>query len=219
MRLSTGMVVRYDRDMSDMHPSADADFLIPAPPEALSIDFANTRYWRGSETPTETLGTVDDLLAWCREQAGVPAVLADACGASIADAGPAWLDGALALRETLYRLYLAQAEQREPPARDVVALRGHLAQAAPRVALVRTNDRYAWQVGREAATLGGLLSPVLWSAIDLLGGTRLAKVKRCANDACQWLFVDDSKNGSRRWCSMASCGNRAKAHRHYYKAD
>ncbi|WP_231130503.1 CGNR zinc finger domain-containing protein [Burkholderia cepacia] len=205
--------------MSKTQPSVTTDCLVPAPPETLSIDFANTLYWRGADTPTETFGTLEDLLTWCREQAGVPAGLADACGASIADAGPAWLDGALALRETLYRLYLAQAEQREPPARDVAALRGHLAQAAPRVALARTNDRYAWQVGREAATLGGLLSPVLWSAIDLLGGARLAKVKRCANDACQWLFIDDSKNGSRRWCSMSSCGNRAKAYRHYHKAD
>ncbi|WP_409333792.1 CGNR zinc finger domain-containing protein [Burkholderia sp. Bp8963] len=205
--------------MSDTHTSAPTDFLIPAPPEALSIDFANTRYWRGSDTPTELLGTIDDLLAWCQEQAGIPAALADACRAGHPDAGPAWLDRALALREALYRLYHAQAEQREPQPGDLATLRGCLAEAAPRVALVRTPERYAWQVGHEAATLGGLLSPVLWSAIDLLGGARLAKVKRCANDACQWLFVDDSKNGSRRWCSMSSCGNRAKAYRHYHKAD
>ncbi|MGU7783637.1 CGNR zinc finger domain-containing protein [Burkholderia sp. PU8-34] len=205
--------------MSDTHISAAADFLVPAPPEALSIDFANTLYWRGSETPTETLGTIDDLLAWCREHAGIPAGLADACRVACRDDGQAWLDSALALRETLYRLYFVQAERQEPPARDVETLRGYLAEAVPRVALVRTRDQYAWQVGRDAATVGGLLSPVLWSAIDLLGGARLAKVKRCANDACQWLFVDDSKNGSRRWCSMSSCGNRAKAYRHYHKAD
>lgn len=215
------MVVRYDPDMSDTHTtSAAAGFLIPAPPEALSIDFANTRYWRGSETPTESFETVDDLLAWCRERAGIPAALADACRrAGCGDDAPSWLDGALALREALYGLYHAQAEQREPHARDLATLRGYLVQAAPRVALVRTSGGYAWRVGQEAATPGGLLSPVLWSAIDLLGGARLAKVKRCANDVCQWLFVDDSKNGSRRWCSMSSCGNRAKAYRHYHKAE
>jgi predicted RNA-binding Zn ribbon-like protein len=38
------------------------------------------------------------------------------------------------------------------------------------------------------------------------------------NDQCGWLFMDDSKNGSRRWCSMQSCGNRAKAHRHYLRS-
>ncbi|VWD31315.1 PF07336 family protein [Burkholderia lata] len=214
------MVVRYDPGMSDTQPSVTMDCLIPAPPETLSIDFANTLYWRGSDPPTETFGTMDDLLSWCRDQAGVPAGLAEACRALGEEAGePAMLARALALREALYRLFHAQAEQREPQADDLALLGGFLAEAAPRVALARIDGGYAWLIGEGRATLAGLLSPVLWSAIDLLGGARLAKVKRCANDACQWLFIDDSKNGSRRWCSMSSCGNRAKAYRHYHKAD
>ncbi|VWC23836.1 PF07336 family protein [Burkholderia lata] len=214
------MMVRYDPGMSDTQPSVTMDCLIPAPPETLSIDFANTLYWRGSDPPTETFGTMGDLLTWCREQAGVPAVLAEACRAHGKEEGePAMLARALALREALYRLFRAQAEQREPQADDLALLGGFLAEAAPRVALARVDGGYAWRIGEGRATLAGLLSPVLWSAIDLLGGARLAKVKRCANDACQWLFIDDSKNGSRRWCSMSSCGNRAKAYRHYHKAD
>ncbi|WP_241025359.1 ABATE domain-containing protein [Burkholderia sp. Ac-20384] len=206
--------------MSKTQPSVTMDGLIPAPPETLSIDFANTLYWRGSDPPTETFGTMGDLLAWCREQAGVPASLAEACRAQGEKEGePAMLARALALREALYRLFHAQAEQREPQADDLALLGGFLAEAAPRVALARIDGGYAWRIGEGRATLAGLLSPVLWSAIDLLGGARLAKVKRCANDACQWLFIDDSKNGSRRWCSMSSCGNRAKAYRHYHKAD
>ncbi|MCA8090995.1 ABATE domain-containing protein [Burkholderia anthina] len=215
------MVVRYDRDMNDTQLPVATDCLIPAPPETLSIDFANTLYWRGADAPTETFGTLDDLFAWCREQARVPAGLADACRAEEKerDDEPATLARALALREALYRLFHAQAERREPQADDLALLGGFLAEAAPRVALTRLDGGYAWRVGRAGATLAGVLSPVLWSAIDLLGGARLAKVKRCANDACQWLFIDDSKNGSRRWCSMSSCGNRAKAYRHYHKAE
>ncbi|KVF58569.1 hypothetical protein WJ15_26190 [Burkholderia cepacia] len=213
------MLVRYDRVMSKTQPSVTTDCLIPAPPETLSIDFANTLYWRGADTPTETFGTLDDLLTWCREQAGVPSGLADACRVRGKDDEPAMLARALALREALYRLFHAQAEQREPHADDLALLGGFLAEAAPRVALARIDGAYAWRIGGAGATLEALLSPVLWSAIDLLGGARLAKVKRCANDACQWLFIDDSKNGSRRWCSMSSCGNRAKAYRHYHKVD
>lgn len=215
------MVVRYDRDMNETQPSVTTDCLIPAPPETLSIDFANTLYWRGADAPTETFGTLDDLFAWCREQARVPAGLADACRAEEKekDDAPATLARALALREVLYRLFHAQAERREPQADDLALLGGFLAEAAPRVALTWIDGGYAWRVGGAGATLAGVLSPVLWSAIDLLGGARLAKVKRCANDACQWLFIDDSKNGSRRWCSMSSCGNRAKAYRHYHKAE
>ena len=214
------MVVRYDPGMSDTQPSVTMDCLIPTSPETLSIDFANTLYWRGSDPPTETFGTMDDLLTWCREQAGVPVALAEACRAHGEEEGePAMLARALALREALYRLFRAQAEQHEPLADDLALLGGFLAEAAPRVALARIDGGYAWRIGEGRATLAGLLSPVLWSAIDLLGGARLAKVKRCANDACQWLFIDDSKSGSRRWCSMSSCGNRAKAYRHYHKAD
>ncbi|WP_415751173.1 CGNR zinc finger domain-containing protein [Burkholderia cenocepacia] len=219
------MVVRYDRVMSKTQPSVTTDYLIPAPSETLSLDFANTLYWRGSDPPTESLGSLDDLLAWCRDQAGVPAALADACRVPDKEKGkengdePAMLARALALREALYRLFYAQAEQHEPQPEDLALLGGFLAEASPRIALARVDGRYAWRIDVSGATLAGLLSPVLWSAIDLLGGARLAKVKRCANDACQWLFIDDSKNGSRRWCSMSSCGNRAKAYRHYHKAE
>ena len=214
------MMVRYDRVMSKTQPSVTMDCLIPAPPETLGIDFMNTLYWRGSDPPTETFGTMDDLLAWCREHAGVPAGLAEACRAGgVKEEAPALLARALALREALYRLFLAQAERCEPQAGDLALLSGFLAEASPRVALARIDGGYAWRVDASGATLAALLSPVLWSAIDLLGGARLAKVKRCANDACQWLFIDDSKNGSRRWCSMSSCGNRAKAYRHYHKAE
>jgi predicted RNA-binding Zn ribbon-like protein len=62
-----------------------------------------------------------------------------------------------------------------------------------------------------------LLAPALWSAADILVGLESARLRECANDRCLWLFFDDSKNGTRRWCSMQSCGNRAKAHRHYLR--
>jgi predicted RNA-binding Zn ribbon-like protein len=57
---------------------------------------------------------------------------------------------------------------------------------------------------------------MMWSAADLL--TRAdRRVRRCANEACLWLFIDESKAGTRRWCDMSSCGNRAKSRRHYLK--
>ena len=86
-------------------------------------------------------------------------------------------------------------------------------------------------LARECAAAGGALqragtrstalsqlAPVLWSAGDLLTGGKLDKVKRCANPECGWLFLDDSRAGKRRWCSMQSCGNRAKAKRHYHRS-
>jgi predicted RNA-binding Zn ribbon-like protein len=191
-------------------------FLIPAQPAGLSVDFVNTRYWRGSDTPTETFATMEDVIAWCRDNAGIPASMIDAFRAKHLRNEETALAGAIALRELLFRLYLANAEGVEPEKGDLAALREYLGAAAPRRELSRAGGRYEWAVDGQNCNLFDLLSPVLWSATDLLGGTGIARLKRCANDQCKWLFVDDSKNGSRRWCSMSSCGNRAKAHRHYH---
>jgi predicted RNA-binding Zn ribbon-like protein len=59
-----------------------------------------------------------------------------------------------------------------------------------------------------------MLSPVAWSVAELLMSEDLHRVRECAGPDCGWLFMDTSKNGSRRWCSMETCGNRAKARRH-----
>src|SRR6266851_4063029 len=60
----------------------------------------------------------------------------------------------------------------------------------------------------------------LRAAVELLAGDHAAPVKLCGMweaSGCSWLFVDESRNGSRRWCSMKDCGNRAKARRHYQR--
>jgi len=62
--------------------------------------------------------------------------------------------------------------------------------------------------------LTSLLWPVARAATALLTSSDLARVRECADDACGWLFLDHSRNGSRRWCDMADCGNRAKARRY-----
>ena len=193
------------------------DCLIPAPPETLSIDFAEHAVLARQRSADETFGTMDDLLAWCRGQAGVPSSLVEACRAH-GEERVSRRCSRTSRCARRYRLFLAQAEQREPQADDLALLGGFLAEAAPRRAGTRRWRLCVADRGG-ACDAGRAAELVLWSAIDLLGGARLAKVKRCARDACQWLFIDDSKNGSRRWCSMSSCGNRAKAYRHYHKAD
>ncbi len=59
-----------------------------------------------------------------------------------------------------------------------------------------------------------LLASVARDAVDLLGGPRAARLKRCEGSRCALLFVDTSRSGHRRWCSMERCGNRAKVAAH-----
>ena len=99
---------------------------------------------------------------------------------------------------------------------DLSALNRALKETPARSALQRIGAGFGWRVEtRRPATASTVLAPALWSAGDLLTGPQLARVRECANDKCLWLFLDESKNGTRRWCSMSACGNRAKAHRHY----
>jgi len=169
----------------------------------LCLDFANTRYWRGKASPTETLKQPQDLAAWAKSARQLPA---------------REFDSALGLRESIYRLFDASAQSRAPAARDLEALNRALAAAPARTTLKRSRDGYAWDVAVKPGTALSLLAPVLWSAGDLLAGPRLERVRRCANPECGWLFLDDSRAGKRRWCSMSACGNRAKARRHYHKS-
>jgi predicted RNA-binding Zn ribbon-like protein len=59
----------------------------------------------------------------------------------------------------------------------------------------------------------GLMIPVVESAADALILDELPRVRRCGGKGCKCVFHDGTRNGSRRWCDMATCGNRAKAAR------
>jgi predicted RNA-binding Zn ribbon-like protein len=199
---------------------ATRSMLIPAPKDDLCLAFANTRFWRGRAAPTEMLGGVEDLLRWLGSAAKLP-------GANIAAAADrlrhrpneaaALFEGAIGLREAIYRIFSAAAAPGPVAEKDLVLLNRVLAEAPRRDRLARTDDGYVWDTGKLDVSLPALLAPVLWSAADLLTHAERRQVRRCANDACLWLFVDESKAGTRRWCDMSSCGNRAKSRRHYLK--
>jgi predicted RNA-binding Zn ribbon-like protein len=111
-----------------------------------------------------------------------------------------------------------QARGKPPAATDLEALNDLLAASPTRTTLKRERSGFSWDVDIRGSTALGQLAPVLWTAGDLLTGSKLDKVRRCANPECGWLFLDDSRAGKRRWCSMSACGNRAKARRHYHKS-
>lgn len=192
---------------------------IPAPAATLCLDYVNTCYWRGSKPATETLRDAAALAAWLGKEGGAPAAWAQALG-QLAHSDPAaaqrLFERAIELRETIHRLLVARATGEKVKARDVTLLNEALAQAPVRARL--DGDSRGWTVPRAAASVEHLLAPVLWSAADLLLQGDAARIRQCANEKCRWVFVDASKAGSRRWCTMNSCGNRAKAQRHYHKA-
>ena len=193
---------------------------IAAVGEGLCLDFANTLSWRGRVEPIEKLAGFADLSRWLHDSAGVPDPVVKA-GRRQAHEQPALAERlfaeAIALREAIYRIFAAAADGSPAADDDLAALNVALAAAAPRARLVRRDGGYGWATEPVSASTGALLTPVLWSAADLLTRLDRLRVRRCANDECLWLFIDHSKGGTRRWCDMTSCGNRAKARRHYLR--
>jgi predicted RNA-binding Zn ribbon-like protein len=183
----------------------------------LCLDFANTVGNHKTDQPSEHLANYADLVVWS-QHAGILAkrdteqLLAEATRRP--NAASQVYRSAIALREDLYRIFLAIAQDKSPLAADLNALNETLADALAHSRIVSTKEGFTWAWSDELAP-----DRMLWfiarSAADLLTSGNLNRVSQCGDDECGWLFIDTSKNHSRRWCAMNDCGNRAKARRHY----
>ena len=190
--------------------------------ERLCLDFANTVNWHAGPQPEEELKTYDDLVSWAEKTGLVTAVRAQRLRKEAArrpEEAAAALAWAQTTREAIYHLLSARAHGRPAEKADLATLNAALAGALAHARLSLTLEGFAWDwSGADAADLDQMLWPIVQSAVDLLTSSELERVGECADDrGCGWLFLDTTKNRSRRWCDMRDCGNRAKARRHYAK--
>ena len=184
----------------------------------LCLDFANTQSTRIKGQSREYLTDYGQLVAWSQHTS----VLTDAeaevlvdSAASRPDLAATALERAITLRETIYRAFSATADGREAEEADLSALNRAIHQALAQLEIVRSGDTFHWSWVVGLDDLDYMLWPVIRSAADLLTSDDLLRVRACAREGCDWLFVDLSKNHSRRWCSMNMCGSRVKARRYY----
>jgi predicted RNA-binding Zn ribbon-like protein len=186
-----------------------------------SLEFANTADWHASDEPVEYLTSYEALVAWGRH-AGVLSdhraeqLLAEARHRPTEAA--AVHERAVALREAIYRVFAAISAGLGVEEDDLAILNAELARALAHARIVASEEGYAWDWTGEEGALDRVLWAVVRDAADLLASEELDRVGQCADDRCGWLFVDTSRNRSRRWCSMEDCGNRAKARRHYRRS-
>ena|SRR5215831_9820672 len=188
--------------------------------DRLSLRFANTVAWRGKEHPEERLPTPQDLLDWC---VGAGLLRPDHAREIRARwrerpaEAAAFHRKSVDLREAMYRLFRSAILSKRPQDADLRLLNAALAQAPPRVRIVPADGHFGWFVKSTRAATSRMLAPIVWSAADLIAGSELHRLRLCANERCGWLFLDESRAGNRRWCSMEECGNQAKARRHYLR--
>ncbi|UCF10655.1 MAG: CGNR zinc finger domain-containing protein [Candidatus Bipolaricaulota bacterium] len=182
----------------------------------LALDFANTVDWRRRDCPVELLPSYERFLAWAQG-----AGLVDGRGAEAlqrrANERPVEARTALAraweLREAIYGTATAVTRGEIPPPAALETL-GTAARAAARQRdLVYRAGRFDWAWPALTADLAAPLARTASEAVALLLSPDVRRIRQCADDACGWLFLDRSRNHSRRWCSMSACGNRAKGRR------
>jgi predicted RNA-binding Zn ribbon-like protein len=184
---------------------------------ALSLDFSNTVSWRGSSTPVDHLPTYGELIRFAqqsrllseddarqlrREAIRRPKVATRA------------LQKAVTLREALYRIFVRIADGRSPLAADLKILNASFPRALGHLRIGAVDDGFAWKWQSDPQALDRLMWPIVRDAAVFLTSADLSRLRACANPQCRWILHDGTRSGTRRWCSMAVCGNRAKVRRY-----
>jgi predicted RNA-binding Zn ribbon-like protein len=157
-----------------------------------------------------------DLLAWARH-AGVMSESNGRRLASLAQRRPdeaaSVFSRATALRESLYRSLRAFMSGARPDPADLATLNDEIAAARGRQRLAPVPGGLRWKAPGAGERIESVLWPVCHAASALLTSGDLSRLRQCAGDGCGWLFLDRSRNRSRRWCTMEDCGNVSKVRR------
>ncbi len=184
----------------------------------LCLDFANTLESRRGAEPRERLTVYGDLVGWAGQAGLIGKDEAEALRA-VAAKRPQEAERALAtarrLREATFAIFSSVADGEPAPEAALAALNAALPDALSALRLNPAGQAFEWSWSLEERGLERILPPVVRDAAELLTSVELTRVRECESDTCAWLFLDQSRNRTRRWCDMGVCGNRAKARRHY----
>ncbi len=188
-----------------------------------ALDFANTVGRRVAPVPNvERMPTYGRLVSWSLQAgllAGKEAQRLREAARERPRAAAAALKEAIALRERIFSIFIAAARGENPPAAAVDALNEALPKALGSLRVSSGREGFSLRFVHGPENLTPMLAPVVRGAAELLTSEDdLRRVRECGADTCFWLFLDRSKNGTRRWCDMKICGNRAKARRHHARA-
>ncbi|GAU85601.1 CGNR zinc finger domain-containing protein [Bosea sp. BIWAKO-01] len=204
-----------------IQPATDPRSYATHPPLALGgalcLDFINTTAWRGDPARSaERLHDYAELVHWAT---GLE-LIDTRSAALLLDEAEAKVRAAEQVHGLALRLR-GEIEQALDPAH------AGLARLVEAEALLRDIERvgqlvdtgaariHHWHPSGSPPDLRLPLLPVAVSVLELVASRRRYHLRRCADPSCGWVFLDETRNQSRQWCSMEGCGNRAKARAHY----
>jgi len=184
----------------------------------LCLDFANTIHNLRAEDKEEELRGISDLLQWANEAGLLSSAELDRLAAhykrNSREAESALAKG-IAIRNLLLSIFISIANGRTVSGQPLSELNSALAHAPGMLHVHRNFGRIEAKWTSTTDGLERVFFTILTSTAELLASDRVGRIRECASADCTWLFVDESRNRSRRWCDMRACGNRMKARRHY----
>jgi len=185
--------------------------------ESLALDFVNTVGGTRLGVHDDKLESYADFIHWARLGGAVDKSQAETLiktGETRSEAAARLLRRAKTFREALHSVFGAIVAGRPAPKQDFALVNDEIGQALAHARLLKTAHNYQWTWDDAGNALDAPLWPVARSAAELLTSSDLASLHECDSDTCGWLFLDLSKNHSRRWCDMRGCGNREKLRRY-----
>ncbi|HYU48985.1 MAG TPA: CGNR zinc finger domain-containing protein [Candidatus Limnocylindria bacterium] len=184
-----------------------------------ALDFIDTLELEHGE-PFDHFVQPADMAEWLHDHGLLHDASLDPAIARLMEPGPA-ATRALArvrqVRAALRELVDATVERR-PPVRSAVDVVNQAMRAHQRLVLVAGEDGVSLDHRHEGDPLDDALARIAERVAREVSGDRADRLRICDNDTCRWVFFDSSPTGRRRWCDMATCGNRAKAARHRARA-
>jgi predicted RNA-binding Zn ribbon-like protein len=200
--------------MRDIPPVPDHEIELAG--GALALDFANTVGGTHVRPTHDHLRGYDDIVGFARLAGALEPKLARRLVERAAREpmrAAAVYELGIRLREAIWAVFSALASGEVPRDDDLDLIGDAAAAGAARSRLLYDRDGIGWSLPSDEDELERPLWEIARSATDLLTSERRDRVKECASETCEWVFLDRSRNRSRRWCDMSDCGNRAKARR------
>jgi predicted RNA-binding Zn ribbon-like protein len=194
------------------HRPATSDHVHDAVPLDTAFDFLNTLELENGAL-VERLGTLDTAVAWLVDAGVASDATPFAAHARSTAERKALLQRLITTRTALRDVAHAVAHEEAPPRAAIDEVNRALA-SRERIELVAADDGVRLGHSHVGDPIDDLLARIAEPIVREIGNGHDDRIRICANDTCRWLFYDESRAGRRRWCDMATCGNRAKAQRH-----
>jgi predicted RNA-binding Zn ribbon-like protein len=183
----------------------------------LAVDFANTLDFRyDPDRLVDLLPTYECFLVFCRQTGVITAAQMRKLLREVSEFdSQRVLKDVIELREALYFLILSAVHRRSPDKSHLRSLNRFLSAARIVDEVVWHKRRFVPSSPEVTERPDGPLRQIVDAAVVLITSPDIDNVRECSEKTCRWLFLDRSRNRSRRWCDMQLCGNRSKAKRFY----